>query len=78
MENHDIINNLVDEIILNGKKVSAVSEAPEFFDSIFYENNLYQVEKIILEDTKDKPGWRKHSFEFKKKIDMGLKSETTW
>ena len=42
--NNDIINNVVDEILLNEtKKVSAVREARNFWDSDYDDNNLYQV-----------------------------------
>ena len=54
-ENSAIINNLVDEILLNKtQKVSAVRKAPEFLDSDCGDNDLYQVEKMNLEDTKEK------------------------
>ena len=40
-----IINNVVDELrMVESKKVSAVNhEAPEFLESEYYENDLYQV-----------------------------------
>ena len=42
-------------MILNEiQKVSADREVPEFLDSDCDENYLYQVEKISLEDTKEK------------------------
>ena len=54
-ENNAIVNNLVDEILLNeAQKVSAAREAPQFLDSDYYENALYQVERMIIEDTKQK------------------------
>ena len=43
---------MVNEILLNEKKVSAARESPEVLDSDCDENNLYQVEKMRLEDTK--------------------------
>ena len=54
-DNHTIINNVVDEIILNEpKKVSAVNhEEPEVLKSDYNENYLYQVENIILGETKE-------------------------
>ena len=48
--NNAIINNVVGEILLNEtQKLSAVKEVPEFLDSDYDENNLYQVEKMSLE-----------------------------
>ena len=56
-ENNTIVNNVVDEILLNEtKKVSAAREAPGFLDSDCDENELYQVEKMSLEETKNKFG----------------------
>ena len=44
-ENNAIVNNAVDEILLT-QKVSATNHAaPEFLDSDYDENYLYQVEK---------------------------------
>ena len=55
MENNVIINNVVDEIRLNEtQKVSTEREAPEFLDSDFDENDLYQDEKMSLKETKEK------------------------
>ena len=53
-ENHAIINNAVDDILLNEtKKVSAVNhEAPESLENDYYENDLYQVENMSLDETK--------------------------
>ena len=55
-EDHAIIDKMVDEIHMFGsKKVSAVShEAPEFFGYNYNANNLYQVENMSLNETKDK------------------------
>ena len=49
-----MINNVVDEILINEpKKVSAANhKAPEFLESDYDENDLYQVENTSLEDTK--------------------------
>ena len=55
LENNAIINNVVGDILLNEtQKLSAPRETPDFFDSDWDENYLYQVEKISLEYTKDK------------------------
>ena len=52
--NNSIVNNAVDEVILHEtKKVSVVEEAPEFLEYYYDENELYQVENISLEDTKE-------------------------
>ena len=53
-ENNAVINNTVDKILLNEtKKVSAANhEAPEFLDSDYDENDMYQVEKWVLKRLK--------------------------
>ena len=44
---------MVDEIILHEtKKVSAAREAPECLESDYDEDELYQVDRVSLEDTK--------------------------
>ena len=46
---------MVDDILLNEtENISTEREAPEFLDSDCDENNLYQVDKMILEETKEK------------------------
>ena len=53
-ENNAIVKNAVDEILLT-KKVSATNhEAPEFLESDYDANDLYQVDKMSLEYTKEK------------------------
>ena len=44
----------MDDILLNEtKKVSAVNhEAPESLENDYYENDLYQVENMSLDETK--------------------------
>ena len=50
-----LTGNVVYDIILNEtQKVSAAREAPEFLDSGCDEKDLYQVEKMSLENTKEK------------------------
>ena len=67
-ENNFIVNNAVDEILINeAQKVSAVREAPEFLDSDYDDNGLYQVDKMRLEETKEKIKLRKREFEYKQK-----------
>ena len=55
-ENNVIVNNAVDEIIINEtQNISATNhEAPEFMDSDYYANDLYQVGKMSFEETKEK------------------------
>ena len=53
MENTDIVNNTVDQIILDEtQQLSAAREAPEFLDSDYDGNYVYQVDKMSLEETK--------------------------
>ena len=41
--------------MVESKKVSDVNhEAPEFLENYYDENNLYQVENISLDETKEK------------------------
>ena len=50
-ENHAIINNVVDDILLNEtKKISAVNhEAPDVLENDYDENDVYQVENTSLD-----------------------------
>ena len=58
-----IFNNAVDEILINEtQKLSAEREAQEFLDSDYDDNNLYQVYKMSLEETKQKLDWCKRGF----------------
>ena len=55
MEKNIYINDVVDDIILyETQKVSAAREATEVLDSDCDENYLYQVDKMILENIKEK------------------------
>ena len=59
--------------ILLTQKVSATNhEAPEFLDSDYDRNDLYEVEKMSLEEIKEKLDWRKRVFEYKKKNSYGI------
>ena len=53
-ENHDITNNVVDELqMIESKKVSAVNhEVPEFLEIGYNENDLCQVENMSLDEIK--------------------------
>ena len=68
----------MDKIILTQKVSATNHEAPEFLDSGYDANNLYQVDKMSLEKTKVKLDWRKRAFEYEKKSNMGLKIEIIW
>ena len=55
---------MVYEIILHEtQKVSAAKEAPDFSESGYDENELNQVEKMSLEDTREKLECRKRALE---------------
>ena len=59
------------------KKVSAVNhEAPEFLESDYNDNNLYQVENMSLSETKEKLNYV--SVRLNTKFHMGLKIEMKW
>ena len=62
------------EILLNETQIviSTNNETPEFLDSDYDANDLYQVDKMSLEDTKEKIYWRKRAFEYKKKDSYGI------
>ena len=47
---------MVDELrMIESKKLSAINnEAPEFLESDYAENDLYQVENMSLDETKEK------------------------
>ena len=67
------------EIILNEtQRVSDAREAPEVVDSDCDENNLYQVEKTSLEDTKQKLNYVSMSLNVNIDVWMGLKIEMIW
>ena len=45
----------MNEILLNEtQKLSSTREAPEFLDSDYDEKDLYQVERVSIEETKEK------------------------
>ena len=52
-DNNAIGNHAVDETILQGNnKVSAEAEEPENIESEIYENGLYQIDNMSLDDKK--------------------------
>ena len=73
LENNAIINNMVDDILINEtQKVSAERKAPGFLNSGCNENDLYQVDKISLEESKEKIERRRAEFEYKLKNPYGF------
>ena len=66
----------MDEILLNEtQKVSAKNhEVTNFLDSDYDAKYLYQVDKMSLEDTKDKLDLRKRAFEYVKKNSYGIEN----
>ena len=64
---------MVDGILLNEtQKVSAEREAPEVLDSDCNENDLYQVDKMRLENNKEKLELLKRAFECELKNSYGI------
>ena len=57
----------MDEIqMTEPKQLSSVNhEAPEFLESYYDENNLYQLYNMSLVDTKEKIDWPKRALEYK-------------
>ena len=47
------MNNAVDEVLLTQKLSATNHEAPEFLESDYDANDLYEVEKMSLEETKE-------------------------
>ena len=62
---------MVDELhMVESKKVSAINhEAPEFLESDYYANSLYQVENKSLDETKEKK-WNDVSVRLNTNINM--------
>ena len=56
----------MDEILLTQEVIATNHEAPEFMDSDYDANDLYEVEKTSLEETKEKLDWHKRALEDKK------------
>ena len=70
---------MVYEILLNEtQKVSTARESPEFWDSHYDENYLYQDEKMSLEETKEKLNDVSVRLNTNRKIHMGLKIKMIW
>ena len=53
-ENNAIFKNAVDEIILTQRVSARNNETPEFLDSDYYANYLYEVDNMSLEETRIK------------------------
>ena len=61
--------------ILLTQIVSATNhEAPGFMDSDYHANDLYKVEKLSLEDTKENLDCRKRTFEYENKNSYGIEN----
>ena len=66
----------MDEILLHEiQKLSVAKEAPELLEYDYDENELYQVENMSLEETKEKIEWLKYAFEFKQKNTYGIENK---
>ena len=78
MEKNSIVNKAVDEILPNEtQKISAINhETPKFLDSGYDANELYQDNKMSLEETKEKIDWRKRAFEYEEKNSYGNENRT--
>ena len=78
--NNTIVNNAVDEILLNEtQKLCAMNhEAPAFLDSEYNENDLYQVDKMIFEETKKNLTGVIMRLNTNRKNHMGLTIEMIW
>ena len=64
----------MDEIRLTQKVYATNHEAPEFLDSDYDANNLYKVEKMSFEGTKENLDWHKCAFEDEKKNSYGIEN----
>ena len=64
---------MVDKILINEtQKLSAARKAPEVLGTDCDDNDLYQVEKMSLEETKEKIEWCKRAFECEQKKTYGI------
>ena len=59
------------EILLTQKVSAENHEAPEFLESDYDANYLYQVDHMSLEETKEKLDWCKRAFEYENKNSYG-------
>ena len=64
----------MDEILLKEKVSATNHEAPKFLDSDYDTNNLYQFDKMSLEETEENLDWSKRAFECKKKNSYGIEN----
>ena len=65
----------MDEILLPQKLSATNHEAPEFLDSDYDANDLYQVDKMSLEETKEIFDRRKRTFEYEEKNSYGIEKQ---
>ena len=56
------------------KKVSSARESPDFLDFDYDDKDLYQVEGMSLEETKEKLEWRKRALECEQIISYGIEN----
>ena len=74
--NNSILNNVLNEIVLHKtQKVSATRESPELLDSDCNKNNIFQVERMSLEETKKKLNDVSVHLNTNRKSHMGLKTK---
>ena len=64
----------MDEILLTQKVSATNHEALEFLDSDYDANDLYKVDQMSLEETKENFDWRKCAFEDEKKNSYAIKN----
>ena len=70
---------MVDEILLNeSQQVSTAKEAQEFFDSVFDEKNMYQIENLFLKRLKKNLNDVSLRLNAKRKFYWVLKIEISW
>ena len=66
----------MNEILLNeSQNVSAAKEAPEFLEYDYDDNNHYQVENMIIEETKENLNDISVRLNANSKIHMGLRTK---
>ena len=65
----------MNEILLNEtQKVNASRKGPEFLDSDYDDDYIYQIESMSIEETKEKNERRKREFECEQKISYGVEN----
>ena len=64
----------MDEILLTKKVSARNNEALKFLDSDYNANDLYEVDNMSLEETKENIYWHKHAFEHEEKNSYGIEN----